>query len=456
VIGVQIPFMVWGVERRIDGAVAAIALRGSIRRYRMRIRGFGRNLNLLLLSYLLCIFAYWGLYSLLGSLYLLRLGYDVKFVATINSIGFLAYGVFSYPAGHLASRWGKRRSLLAGALLSALYLAAFPLVESFPAETRSFLFVSVFVIGGAGYALYLACTAPSMMEVQPERRATAFSAYAIGNFAGQSLGYLAAGLLTALFGRLLGASEGSPAPYRLGLTVAAVVQLGSVACVASMRRSEPAPSGTAPAGEAALTPPTRLRRSLLAVVVSVGLLGTLLATSVQVFFSMHLDQTFHVPTGSIGAALSVVRGVPVAAFLLAAPLVKKLGAFGTALLSLIGACLAAVSVGLASQWLFAAGGYATMSFLGALGNPATSLLYQEAAPVEARAVVAGAQNAAYGLASTAILFAGGFLIPILGYGRFFLAGLVLNAVSVAVFAAYFSRPERRKAVAAAAVAPGPR
>jgi predicted MFS family arabinose efflux permease len=185
------------------------------------------------------------------------------------------------------------------------------------------------------------------------------------------------------------------------------------------------------------------------VLVSIGLLGSLLSVAVSNFFNMHLDQTFHVPTESIGVALAAVKAAPLAGYILAPVLVKRFGAYATALFSMISACLSAASIGLASGWVAAASGYALMSLLGAFGGPASSLLYQNAVPAEARPVVAGAQNAAGGLASAATLFSGGFIIAALGYGRFFLLGLALNAASVALFAVWFAAPARRKGAAAA-------
>ncbi len=413
----------------------------------MRIRGFGRNLNLVLASHFLAYLAYSGLYWLLSNLYLLRLGYSVRFFGVINAIGFLVYALASYPAGHLVPRWGLKRSLVLGAVLSTLFLVGFPLVESFPRGVRPLLFALTMLIGGMGYAMYFACIAPAAMEAPPERRATALSVSFIASLAGGSLGNLGAGLLVDPLSRLLGVSEGSPVPFRFGLMLTAVVQLGVVACVASLR-----PAGSAPArapGDAPAAGASPVPRALLAVLVSMGFLGSLLGFAVGNFFNVDLDQTFHVPAQSIGIAGAVVKAAPLVGYILAPALVRKLGAYSTALLSMIAACLAAASIGLASVWLAAASGYALMSLLSAFGSPASSFLYQSAVPADARPVVAGAQNAAGGLASAVTLLAGGFVITVLGYGRFFLLGLALNAVSIAIFAAYVAAPRRRSAAAAA-------
>jgi hypothetical protein len=120
-------------------------------------------------------------------------------------------------------------------------------------------------------------------------------------------------------------------------------------------------------------------------------------------------------------------------------LVRRYGAYRTAVVATVASTAIAASIGLASWWLLAAGGYTLMSFVSSLGNPATSLLYQEAVAAPARPVVAGATNAAYGLGGGAILYAGGFAIERLGYGHFFLAGLAVQVVGVVIFAVYFGR-----------------
>jgi hypothetical protein len=408
----------------------------------MKKYGFGRNPNLTLASYFLCMFAYWGLYSFVGNLYLLRLGYDVMFVGQVNSVGFLVYCVLSFPAGFLAVRWGLRRSMIAGALLFVIFFAAFATIELLPTRFRMAMIIAYMVPGGAGGALYMACVNPCLMETGSSRRAAALSAGAMVNLVAYAVGNLAGGVLTGLSSRLSGVPESSPAPYRLGLVVAVVAQLGSVACIIPMRSpsaSRPNPAGSGNSEDPA---PARMPLSLFVVTVVAGVLMTVFGSSVQTFFSLHLDQTFKVPTQSIGAVLGVARGIPAIAFALSPLLIRRYGAYRTAVLAAVVSTLVATSIGLAARWLTAAAGYALMNFLFSLGSPANSLLYQEAVAPSARPVVTGVTNAAYGLGSAAILFVGGYAISWLGYGRFFLAGLAAQVAGIAVFALYFGLRER--------------
>jgi hypothetical protein len=49
-----------------------------------------------------------GVYAVLLNLYLLRLGYDARFIGQVNSFGLLTFALVSLPAGLLGSRWARQ------------------------------------------------------------------------------------------------------------------------------------------------------------------------------------------------------------------------------------------------------------------------------------------------------------------------------------------------------------
>lgn len=416
----------------------------------MKKYGFGRNANLVLAGYFLFMLSYSGLFFLVANLYLLRLGFDVAFVGQVNSAAFFAYCLVSIPAGILVSRWGLRRSMVGGSLFMALALAWFAGVELLPVALHKVSLAAGEAAIGVGGAFFMACVIPCLMETESSRRAAVLSASAMASLVAASLGSLAGGGLTALSSLLIGLPQSSPVPYRLALIVVVAVQLGAAACVASIRPTAPSAAAPGEKRDPESAPPARAPFSLLAVAVGSGVLLAVFGASVQTFFSLHLDQTFRVPTQSIGTALAVARGVPAFAFVLSPLLVKRFGAYRTAVVATVASTAVAASVGLAPWWLLAAAGYTLMGFVSSLGGPATSLLYQGAVAAPARPVVAGATNAAYGLGGGTVLFAGGFAIERLGYGRFFLAGLAVQVVGVVIFAVYFGRRARVAATSRAA------
>ena len=87
--------------------------------YLRTLRLFNRNVRLyLIVSFVLGLTVWGGIYSVLLNLYLLRLGYDPEFVGLISASGYLGFAVFCLPAGALGGRWGNRRTMIAGLSLA--------------------------------------------------------------------------------------------------------------------------------------------------------------------------------------------------------------------------------------------------------------------------------------------------------------------------------------------------
>jgi predicted MFS family arabinose efflux permease len=189
---------------------------------------------------------------------------------------------------------------------------------------------------------------------------------------------------------------------------------------------------------------------LLAAVIASKALMAVVTASLSGFFRLDLDQAFRLSTGAIGIVLAIAQGVPAVAYILAPILVKRFGSYRLAILPAFAASLAMVPVGLAGRWLAAAGGFTATQFVVSLGDPAYTYLCQQSVAPKARAVLAGVMNASWGITAAAVGFVGGSLIQRFGYGRFFLAGSLAQALGVAIIAVYFRRGAQRPVVAPAA------
>ena len=71
------------------------------------VRLFNRNVWFFLLATAVHGFVFFGIYTLLLNLYLLRLEYDTTFIGLVNGIGPLMLALFSLPAGVVSRRWGE-------------------------------------------------------------------------------------------------------------------------------------------------------------------------------------------------------------------------------------------------------------------------------------------------------------------------------------------------------------
>src|SRR4029453_16949911 len=93
---------------------------------------FNRNIRLCLIAWALIGFGYFGVQGVLLNLYLLRLGFDTRFIGSLIASGQLVWGLAALPAGAIGRRMGLRAALIASAALNALGNVLLLMVERLP------------------------------------------------------------------------------------------------------------------------------------------------------------------------------------------------------------------------------------------------------------------------------------------------------------------------------------
>src|SRR5436190_4535942 len=97
--------------------------------YWQTIRLFSPSLRRFLIAMALFMMADFGILAVLQNLFLLRLGFDVKFIGLIWSLGTLVWAIAALPAGLFGSRLGLRNGILTGQALYIVALVPMLLVE---------------------------------------------------------------------------------------------------------------------------------------------------------------------------------------------------------------------------------------------------------------------------------------------------------------------------------------
>lgn len=385
-----------------------------------------------------------GVYSVLLNLYLVRLGFGPEMIGLIGGAGQLTFAIASLPAGALGARYGVHRMLVLGMVLMMAGCVLLPLADILPSVARlPWLFVIQLVLY-FGLALYFVNGAPFLLAaVSPSQRSQVFgiqsALFAVSAFAGGIVG----GILPGLFASMIGQTLASPAPYRYPLMIAGIGLLPAVFAIHAARSGPIVDEAVAAERSASMAHPALLLPSaVMAAIVMMGVVrmfqvaGLAATTS---FFNLYLDQRLAVATAEIGTITAIGR-------LLAAPiglstplLVRRFGGFGVVLAATLATCVAILPIALVPHW--AAAGISLVGVVGlaSIRYSSSVVYFLELVPPERRATVSGVTEMSAGLAFTLIVFAGGYIIALIGYEALFLLGAALSLVGGAIYWWYFRR-----------------
>jgi len=403
--------------------------------YLGKLRLFGRDVRLYLISYALVQFALSGILVVLLNLYLLRLGYGPEFVGLFNAAVALAFAVFCLPAGALGRRRGSRRLMIAGMSLVVVGMGLLPLAEFIPKAWQAGWLLASSILAYGGVALYMVNGSPFLMgATTPAQRDHAFSVQAALGALCAFAGSLVAGLLPGLFATTLGLSLDQPAPYRYplwvagGLFVLALLALLPTRKVRAERPQKRVPeTGPAPYG-------------LIALLALVYLLIQAGKCAVLAFFNVYLDAGLGVSTPLIGALSAAGQLLSVPAALSAPLLMARWGKMRTFALGSLGAALSLLPLAFIPHWGAAGLGFMGMTALFWIADPTFMVYHQEIVAPAWRPTASGAVIMALGLSYSAMALAGGYLIGALGYRSLFLTGAGVTAAGALLFWAYFRVP----------------
>ena len=267
--------------------------------YFQALRLFNRNVRIFILSALLLGFAFFGIYAVLLNLYLLRLGYGLGVVGLVNGMGFVAYALFSLPAGALGARYGTRRMLQVGFVLAATGMGLLPAAQFLSGNVQVAWIVATYTLTSMGLDAYFVNSNPFMIQfTTPRERMYLYSLRVGMSPMAAFVGALVGGFLPGTLARLLPITD--TASFALALLVApvalliGVVALFSTRAIAVPAEEEDRPERTGSAASTALP-------VLLITMMGLVIMLRMAAEGAQrTFFNVYLEEILVMPTAHIG------------------------------------------------------------------------------------------------------------------------------------------------------------
>ncbi len=400
------------------------ALTHALRDFRDSARLFSRPARF----YLLAEFLMWtahGIFSVLFNLYLVEAGFQESFVGRAISVNAIGLALMALPAGFLAERWGRRNTLMLGAVLEALG----HLMRAGTTDT-TLLLGSAFVVG-AGQSFFQIAAAPFLTEHSTPRErthlfSTFFAAALLAGVVGSALGgAIPLGL------RQLWPSMPLFTAYRLTLMAGALLALTAILPLLALRGlHEPRLSH-----EERRVPPEQM--ALLWPIALNALLIGAGAGLVIPFMNLYFKDRFQCTSAQIGGFFAVAQIVTASAALIGPALARRFGKLRTAVASELLSLPFLVTLGAEQRLGIAVGSFWMRATLMQAATPLMQAFVMEVLPAPLRARSTSLNNMLWNMGWAISASTAGIVIQRFGYAVPFYITAALYATAALTFYAAF-------------------
>ena len=382
--------------------------------------------------FLLAEFLTWigqGVFSVLFNLYLVEGGFAESFVGRAVSLNALGVALACLPAGWLADRWGRTRSIVLGAILDGIaQMIRASVLDPHAIVAASFL-------AGVGQALLAIAAAPFITEHStPRERTHLFSAYFASVLIAGVLGSLLGGWIPAALHALpLTAAIETLVRYRVALLAGAAFVLSAALPLASIVRITESRT-TAHAGG-----PVRGQLRMLAPVGVNALLVGAGAGLVIPFMNLYFARRFACSSAQIGSFFSAAQVVTAVASLAAPAVARRFGKLRTAVAAQLLSLPFLVTLGAESHLSIAVAAFLMRATLMQSSTPLVNAFVMEVLPPELRARSSSLNNMAWNVGWAVSATFAGLVIERFGYAVPFYCTAALYATAAATFYLAFRR-----------------
>ncbi|MGH7742890.1 MAG: MFS transporter [Candidatus Eiseniibacteriota bacterium] len=392
--------------------------------YAEAARRFSRPARHYLLGELLAWTAL-GMFQVLFNLFLVEQHFQPGFIGRAVSFHGLGMALAALPAGILAERWGRRRTLILGALVDGIGLALRVMVP-LPG-----LILAAGLLSGSGQALLAIAAAPFLTEHStPRERTHLFSAFFANSLLAGVVGSLLGGWLPGVV-RLLPITPRPDAAlaYRITLLFGAALALTAATPLARLGDLKEERIESARAGVTAED-----RRKLIPITLNALLIG-MGAGLVIPFMNLYFATRFHCSSGQIGVLFSIASVCTAVAALLGPAIARKFGKLRTATASELLSLPFLVTLGAERRLGIAAGAFWIRASLMQAAAPLLQAFVMESLPSALRPRASSLINMVWNVGWALSATLAGVVIEHFGYAQpfYFTASLYLLAAATMYF-----------------------
>ena len=413
--------------------------------YREAASRFSRPARHYLLGELLAWTAL-GVFQVLFNLYLVERHFQAGFIGRAVSFHGIGMALAALPAGMLAERWGRRRTLILGALLDGVGLASRVLMPM-----PGFI-LAAGLVSGTGQAFLAIAAAPFLTEHStPRERTHLFSAFFANSLLAGVVGSLIGGWLPGVVRALpLATPPNDELAYRITLLFAAALALLSATPLMRLgdlkeERIEHSRSQVSRSDYRKLVPIT-----LNALLIGMG------AGLVIPFMNLYFATRFHSTSGQIGVLFSIMQVSTAVASLLGPAIAHRFGKLRTATTSELLSLPFLVTLGAETHIAVAAGAFWIRGALMQAAAPLLQAFVMESLPSALRPRASSLINMVWNVGWALSATLAGVVIEHFGYAvPFYITAGLYGVAASTMFFAFRGSPEALHRDDAAPLQPEP-
>jgi len=340
----------------------------------------------------------------------------------------------SLPAGVLGDRFGRKKIMMIGGIITILGMFLLPLTEAAPKEYQSIWPMFTQIVLTTGWPMFTVNYVPLLMTVTaPENSSRAYALNSTLRGLGTFFGTLLGGSLPGIFAAAIGPNLDSPGPYRTTLFAGVVLGLTAMIPLFLVK------TGRRVDRKQQEKTDERFPFVLIFLLVLYVCLFHPVWAIVRVFCTAYMDADLNLTPFSIGLVAGAGQFVAILAPLLVPSMTARRGSGWAVMATSVGMIIVLFPLVAFRHWAAAGASVMGILVLSAVWMPLLQIYQMEMVANRWRSMAYGAISMALGLSYGAFSLIGGYVAAAAGYRSVFWLGIVLTTAGAVVMGSILRR-----------------